>query len=343
VSLLAYFTASAVKGSELRVNKVDVVDVDLASGQAYGTTWFTVFSPKIDSYTVGVEPGSEWPRAATATNNANVNWLGAPRGGRPGIVRRKYTVHADNENVANGLENVPIQVWSTKAFTANWATPLGTPSAAPADGQPSPGSVKSTLVHPPGDRTKVIGTFRHDLPLPDLMDCVVFYAGQAYPLPGEVILRGQTVRLVLDQGVIANQWLQGNSKVDAFLGRVQSYAERPGQKASQKQSPQTLTGPLPLWGLLFHEGTLKNEEGVFARNASLRRLDQSWRLMEDNRDEVILVGRTVQEYGAADKVLTGQNAPAKLWLKGLPGSGEHQPISGTARQETWVRFYLPVK
>ena len=125
---------------------------------------------------------------------------------------------------------------------------------------------------------------------------------------------------------------------------MQSYAERPGQKAAQKaQVPQTFTGPLPMLGALFHEATLKNEENTFARNASLRRLDQSWRLSADNRDEVIVVGRVAPPAGPADEMLTGPNSPSKLWLKGTPGSGERWTIPGIARQETWVRFYLPVK
>src|SRR5213078_1731380 len=60
VSAAAYFTAYYLKGSELRINKVDVVDVvaeldpetRVARGtQAAGTTWFTLFSPRIQSYT----------------------------------------------------------------------------------------------------------------------------------------------------------------------------------------------------------------------------------------------------------------------------------------------------
>ena len=56
VSAAAYFTAYHLKGSELRVNKLDVVDLDLQTGRAYGRAWFSVFSPRIQKYTVGVEP-----------------------------------------------------------------------------------------------------------------------------------------------------------------------------------------------------------------------------------------------------------------------------------------------
>src|SRR5436309_5667264 len=45
VSAGAYFTAYYIKGNDLRINKLDVVDIDLHDGQAYGHTWFTLFSP----------------------------------------------------------------------------------------------------------------------------------------------------------------------------------------------------------------------------------------------------------------------------------------------------------
>lgn len=344
VSAAAYLSADAVKGRELRVNKLDVVDVDPASGRLYGTTWFTVFSPKIDKYTIGMTPGDGWEFGPD--HGTTVNWLGAPRGGRPGIVRRKYTINADGTRVADRLDGVPIQVWSTKAFSANWSAS----TSPPVDPTVLPGLsdkellVVSNLVHPPGDRSKVIGTFKHTLPIPELTDVVVFYAGDAYPLPGDVLVRGERVRLVLEQGTQANQWLQNNGKSELLLNRVQSYAERPGQKAAQKaQLPQSFTGPLPMMGALFHEATLKNEEGVIARNASLRRLDQSWRLVPENRDEVIVVGRAAPPVGPAEEVLTGPFAPAKLSLKGVGSTGERWKIPGAARQETWVRFYLPVR
>src|SRR5262249_45914336 len=97
VCALAYFTADSVKGRELRVNKLDVVDVDLASNRIYGTTWLTVFSPKIDNYTIGVEPGNGW--GLFPEEGTSVNWVGAPRGGRPGIIRRKYAIHSEEGDV----------------------------------------------------------------------------------------------------------------------------------------------------------------------------------------------------------------------------------------------------
>src|SRR5262249_20798521 len=68
VSALAYFSAYYLKGNDLRINKLDLVDLVAEfdavgsrchSSQAYGTTWFTLFSPRIQNYTVGAEPAQD--------------------------------------------------------------------------------------------------------------------------------------------------------------------------------------------------------------------------------------------------------------------------------------------
>src|SRR4029079_15461982 len=43
ISAVAYFAAYWLKGNDQKINKVDVVDIDLHDGQLYGNTWFTVF------------------------------------------------------------------------------------------------------------------------------------------------------------------------------------------------------------------------------------------------------------------------------------------------------------
>src|SRR5205823_1786103 len=54
VSAVAYFTAYALKGNDLRINKLDLVDIvgeldekgaHSEGTRAYGSTWFTLFSP----------------------------------------------------------------------------------------------------------------------------------------------------------------------------------------------------------------------------------------------------------------------------------------------------------
>jgi hypothetical protein len=236
------------------------------------------------------------------------------------------------------LEKVPVQVWSTKSFVANWSGRITADT-----------SVESRLEHPPGDRTAAIGTFVNHLPIPVLRDCVAFYAGQAYPIPGGTIRPGETIRLVLDRGVPATQWLQKEGRLEEIFRRVPTYADRPTAGKAPVLQPTTdsqgaVDNSFPFWGVFFHESALNFAEGVIPRNASLRWLDQSWRLDPANRGEVILVGRVALPTGGAEDTLSGPSAPSRLWLKGIPGAGEARtPIPGTGRQETWVRVYLPVK
>lgn len=337
VSLAAYFTAYSLKGRDLKINKLDVIDIDPASHRVFGTTWFTIFSPRIETYTLGVTPGEGWS-VENEPVGTTVDWVGAPRGGRASLLRRSYSYHSNED----GLEKVPIQVWSTKSFMANWSGSL--------DSAASKSVMESRLQHPVGDPSTVIGTFVNRLPTPILTDCVAFYAGHAYPLPGGTIRSGETIRLVLDKGTLASQWLQRESRLEEILRGVPTYAERPGAaKVGAPQSvsagsPQTFDSSLPLWGVLFHESALTYGEGIIPRNASLRWLDQSWRLDPSNRGEVIFVGRVPPASGPAEETLSGSIAPSRLWLKGLPGAGETRtPIPGTGRQETWVRVYLPIR
>src|SRR5262249_24237247 len=119
VSAGAYYAAYYLKGNDLRINKVDLVDLDLKGGHSYGTTWFSLFSPRIQLYTIGIEPvppaiGGSQSKADASTV---VSWLGRPEstfGGtnRPrsqGIFKRTYEFETD----ARALRNVPIQVWTS--------------------------------------------------------------------------------------------------------------------------------------------------------------------------------------------------------------------------------------
>jgi hypothetical protein len=339
ICVAAYLTAAAVKGRELRVNKVDVVDVvadfdpktGKPSGTVYGTSWFTVFSPRIDAFTIGVTPAPGWTGGEAELGL--VGWLGGPRSGRASLLRRRYGYHVDPPSrVADGLDGVPIQVWSTKSFTARWTGPID--PAAPV--------VESRLEHPPGDPTRAIGTFVNRMPFDEVTDCVAFYAGFAHPIG--TVLSGQEVRLVLDRGQQANQWLQERGQLTDLLGRVPAGSgPTPVPNQSTGSVPTIRSNALPLWGVLFHEAALRNDEGVIPRNASLRRLDQSWRLAPDNRDEVIVVGRVAPKAGPLEGTVGGKDSPSRVWLKGLPGQQqEPAAVAGRARQETYVRLYLPV-
>ncbi len=335
VSAIAYFSAYALKGSEMKVNKVDVVDVDPATNRVYGRTWFTVFSPRIDTYSVGIEPAPGWAATTGAHGGALIDWTGAGNGRRAGLFRRSYQYSlappgdSATARFADGLVDVPIQVWSTKGFTADWSAVL--------DRQAPP--VVSTLVHPPANPANVVGTFTLNLPFPELQDVYVVYAGKAYkwdPIP-----TGVPVNAFLDEAKADTDWMTKLASLSVFTNVNQPNFGRINQ-------PKLLSnGVAPIFPILFHEETQRGNDTAAPRNSTLRRLDQSWRLSSLHRDEVMIVGRvpTVRE-GNAEQVLTAPDSPSptRIWLKELPGGNKPRtPQQGTLQQETFVRIYVPVK
>ena len=87
-----------------------------------------------------------------------------------------------------------------------------------------------------------------------------------------------------------------------------------------RQTQTATTSSLSLWGVLFHE---KGAQKGAQSNATLRDLDQSWRLDPENRDEAILVARVETVNGLAKDILgdPAGASPTKLWLKGCRSRG----------------------
>jgi hypothetical protein len=123
VSGAAYLGAYWLKGSQLRINQIDVVDVDTTTNQIRGTSWFTVFSPHMVSYDVALTP--RLPDGSTPENPQRlISWLGAPRNSfnsmpsdGTGLWQSSYSASADWES----LNGVPLQVWSSKGFASRWS------------------------------------------------------------------------------------------------------------------------------------------------------------------------------------------------------------------------------
>ncbi len=337
VSAAAYFTAYSIKGDDLKVNKVDLVDIDLANGRVYGRSWFTVFSPRIDSYTVGVEPRQGWAVADPALPAPLVGWMGGGSGGGGGsILGRGYSYHSSASGrgvtVADGLDRVPIQVWATKAFTAIWvgAVDKGTPP------------VVADLYHPPGNAALVAGSFVSNLPVGTLENPRLIYAGKAYILPA--IASGEKVQVPAGTLKEDTGWFSG-SGMDVAPNQNNVPSWQRGRY--QQNAPRAITN-LSIWGALFHERVAGTSRPLM--NASLRDLDLSWRVDEAAGqrypDEAILVASISPPAGPAEPILTDPQGPSAttLWLKNLPASGKPRvPVPGTLRQETFVRVIIPIR
>ncbi|WP_435010849.1 hypothetical protein P12x_002135 [Tundrisphaera lichenicola] len=183
VSLLAYYAAYVVKGTDLRVNKMDVVDVDLQSGRARGTSWINLFSPQNRDYSitaVPLLPDRDPPTdpsqvvAPPPGTEVLVSWFGAPESGLRGMNTRNRGMGFGGGGYnyaplgkAEMLEDVRIGIWSTKAFVARWTSP-----------SPAPGTVLDVDLQPVGT-DRLAGTITNRLSVP-LKDTIVAFGKQVY-------------------------------------------------------------------------------------------------------------------------------------------------------------------
>ena len=115
VSAGAYALAMYTKGDDLRLNQIDLVDVDVASGSARGTSWLNVFSPQSEAFDLTV--ASHEPSGAAAPDAQRLlAWLGSAEGDSGAGSSSLFAGRYDFSPGLDELLHVPIQVWSTKSF-----------------------------------------------------------------------------------------------------------------------------------------------------------------------------------------------------------------------------------
>jgi hypothetical protein len=347
ISVIAYFTAYALKGDQMKINKIDLVDVDLrtdlnkdfrtAGAYAYGTTWFSLLSPRIQNYTIGLTPAGTWAGKAPANAAAGevmMTWMGRPdttKSRAAGLFRRAYDYAPD----AAGLLEVPIPVWTTKAFTASWQTVLTQPPL-------------SVDLHYELDADQTVrGTIQNNLPVV-LEDAYLFYGDRAYKLPRNIAAKDEK-----DSTYEPNLANMNGQDVGSWLGKDAQFQARNVDSFNIKPIAYR---PTPLIKQLFFFDKL-HIVGGSTRNHSLRPLDQSWRLKQfpAQLDELsttvrtaILVARLARAEGNTYQLHTSNDPhlPTQLWLGALPGDKDAKNklnLSGTMIQDTYIRIFIPVR
>jgi hypothetical protein len=338
VSVGAYLAAYSSKGNDLWTNKVDLIDIDLhGAPQVQGTAWWSLFNPRSQSFTVGLEPAAPgWFTPAGEPGKASpatVSLLETPSHtvpGSPGLFRKAYDYAGD----ATGVRDVPVPVWATRTFTASWRLPL-----APREPLPIEADVRLSR-----DGTALNGTIVNGLPV-ELQGATLIYRGKLYAvgslMPGQ---RLEVSSLFEARGVKPpiSEWDHNDSLRPQQALAADSHRSLPRAQAA-------LSSYLALKPALFFSLAARNEN-----NSGLRSLDQAWRITSlstvptppqmQYRSEAILVARTPSVADAAEAVTAGPASPSRLWLGALPGREQHRPaIDGYLAQETYVRVYIPVR
>ena len=118
----AYVAAYWLKGDQLRVSQVDLIDID-AEGTARGASWFSIFSPRGESFDLSMRPRLPDGQPPQETS-ASLAWLGKAGNEFNGMYGRdtqnSTPLWSQGYSIASSLDaihGVPIQVWASKSFT----------------------------------------------------------------------------------------------------------------------------------------------------------------------------------------------------------------------------------
>jgi hypothetical protein len=321
LSLLVVWNANDTKGSEVKVNKIDLIDFDLQLPAVHGQSWFSIYSPKIDHYDITVEPVGFHADAYQPLHS----WFGQARGTRQSIFRQHYEIKNDVVEERTGiiepgsLAGVPIQTWSTKEFTADWLDNPVTYQVRPDR------PFTSTLHIAEGDPNQIVGSITSNLPIPIITDAQLIYREKITPVPP---LMPGVPRFIATtaQASSATTWLLNAS----------DFKDPAGSKIGKARSTETdLYATFRLWPILQHELTLAQFAGL--QNASFRDLDQSWRVNEKNPYQAILLARIGTTEDRAEAMNNNPASPTRIKLNGSTS------FAGTIRQETYIRVLIPVK
>ena len=137
---LAVLSANALNRNELRVNQLDILDIDVASQSARFQSWMTLYSPETRRYHVTVQPSSFLSQskedvpanpARPTSGNATprLSWSGIPENTFVGMYRPTgFEIGRPKYRLSPGateIVDLPIPIWSTKSLTGSWMRQTG--------------------------------------------------------------------------------------------------------------------------------------------------------------------------------------------------------------------------
>jgi hypothetical protein len=338
VSLAAYSIVNSPADRGIRVNQIDLLDLDLSGALAggpigaaattplHGSTFFAVRSDAIRIWDVGLREPAHGRMALAWFGRADDGPGGMGRAGGYRLSPKSYRF--DERGFPSG---VPFAFRATKAFFGEWLSSEWREDSAPG---PAPLLSADLVFHPREFHFKVSGTLVNHLPF-DLDEADLFVFDRVYPIAGG-LKKGEPRRIEIkeiDNGLLPGDW------------RDRPDPDRP-------VTPRGTYDPgAALKNVLFHE---RLDDSLKTRNHLLRRLDWSWRLRDDPRlfhvplstlgtREAILVGRAKFQSADAKAIDADPATQARVTLQSSPDDASWPGTAGHWARDTFVRAIVPVR
>lgn len=213
-SAIAVFLFNFTKGSKVQINQAELIDIDANTGEVRGTVWAHVYTPQLKKFDLWLDRENNFTKGGGRTL---LTWQGLSGTGLGGmdaqlnsnLVQSSYRSLAPAVAGANSnrLEDVAIQVASTRPLTASWWDQLQSPV--------------SSQLYADQRNNSLHGDFTN--PLPFTLDrAVIFYDSWAYEVtgdidPGETIsIEGQTEEKTIESVLARRRMVDGNDVSDPW-------------------------------------------------------------------------------------------------------------------------------
>jgi len=227
--LVIAFTAAAIwlgrssRGDRIRINQLELVDLDVNGGRQRGTWWTGMFSPEAASYSLAAQPSL--PVAGGQIAQTEFAWQALPGDGLGGVdnepmtsvFQQPYIVRSGEADSPASIDRLPLALASSKMLSGQWWGTI--PEAADAS-QLRRGKIRD-----------LEGSLRSLAPVP-LKDAYLAYGEWLYRARGEIV-SGSTIdidqlerrhleyhltrRRVLESSDFATPWNQEETDVARIL------------------------------------------------------------------------------------------------------------------------------
>jgi hypothetical protein len=124
----AWLLADWARGTSVRVNQVDIVDIDGSTSRVRGTTWLRMYSPRNQNFDLELRPAAP---VVTGERGSLFAWQGVPGRSLSGmdaassasLDAQRYYIRdtaAGDESPQLQIDGLPLAVGATKGFAARW-------------------------------------------------------------------------------------------------------------------------------------------------------------------------------------------------------------------------------
>ncbi len=237
--LLIYFLVGRLSGDTLHINQVDVVDVDMESSVARGTSWTHIYSPVAQTFQLSLRPHAPWMESDNDIQGRLLTWQGLPGGGLGGLdagspsalFPNAYEILlSDGQKGGRGgtVVDMPITVSGSKSLLGQWW---------------SQGELTADHHLTVNHNGLLEGSLSNPLSI-ELSDCRVLYQDWMYPINGG-LKPGQTVafdgvmpknlqwylmrRRVVDSKDVKMTWDPSNTDVPRIVEMMMFYGAADGE------------------------------------------------------------------------------------------------------------------